>query len=105
MPSRQPSISFRQIRNIAELYQWRDKRTGLFTRGFVPPAGAQELTRVPFHIRYVTKKGRLEECNCVSLKHDRRKHLRMIQIVESKAIRYVWDFLVIEIDGRRVLSR
>ena len=29
----------------------------------------------------------------------------MIQIVESKAIRYIWDFLVIEIDGRRVLSR
>ena len=104
MPTRQPSISFQSLRNYMEKFTWRDKRTGLMTTGYNPPAGAQDLARVPFHVRFVTGKGRREEGNAICLKVDRRKHLRMIQFVESGAIRYLYDFLVIEVDGTRVLS-
>ena len=104
MPVRQPYQSYRFIRNYTEKFQWRDKRTGLMTTGYNPPAGAQELTRVPFYIVYVTKKGRLERGNCVCLKVDRRKGMRMVQFVGSDQFRWVYDILVIEVDGMRFIT-
>lgn len=128
MPTKQPSTSWQRIRDYTEKFQWRDKRTGLMTTGYNPPVGAQDLSRVPFFIRYVTGKGRLEQGNAVCLKVDRRKHLRMIQFVtdpslmptsarvsarsripalptrSSSAIRYVRDYLIIEIDGTRFIT-
>lgn len=135
MPTKQPSTSWQRIRDYTEKFQWRDKRTGLMTTGYNPPVGAQDLSRVPFFIRYVTGKGRLEQGNAVCLKVDRRKHLRMIQFVtdpslthtsarasgripasgaqsrvpalparSSNAIRFVRDYLIIEIDGTRFIT-
>ncbi len=100
----QPRESFQFLRNYMEKFTWRDKRTGLMTTGYNPPQSAQELARVPFHVKYVTGKGRLEQGNAVCLKVDRRKHLRMIQFVESGAIRYIRDYLVIECDGTRIIT-
>ena len=104
MPTKQPSTSYQHIRNYTEKFQWRDKTTGLLTTGYNPPLGAKELQRVPFHIVYVTKSGRLERGNCVCLKVDRRKGMRMVQFVESRQFRWVYDILVIEIDGMRFFA-
>ena len=128
MPYKQPSVSFQFLRNYCEKFQWRDKRTGLMTTGYNPPAGAQDCSRVPFHIKYVTGKGRLEEGNAICLKVDLRKHLRMIQFItdpsltpalassrayarvpklparSNGSIRFIRDYLVIEIDGTRVIT-
>ncbi len=101
MPRQQPTQSYQRIRDYTEKWTWCDNHTGLMTTGYNPPTGAQDCRRVPFHIRYVTKGGRLEMGNAVCLKVDRRRHLRTIQFVESQAIRSVWDFLVIEVDGTR----
>ena len=104
MPSKQPSTSYQHIRNYTEKYCWRDKHTGLLTTGYVPPKDAKEVKRVPFYIVYVTKSGRLERGNCVSLKVDRRKGMRLIQFIDSRAIRWIYDILVIEIDGMRFIN-
>ena len=104
MPRTQPTVSFQFLRNYMEKFTWRDKRTGLMTTGYNPPSGAQDIARCPFFVRYVTGKGRLESGNVVCLKVDRRKHLRLIQFVESGLYRYIRDYLVIEVDGTRVIT-
>lgn len=102
MPILQPVISWQDVRQYAEKFSWRDRMSGLTTVGYNPPERAVELKRVPFHVRYVTGEGRLEQGYVVSLKVNRRKHMRMVQFVESHAIRWVRDYLIIEIDGARV---
>lgn len=109
MPRIAPTLRWQFVRNLTEKFRWRDRKTGLFTTGYNPPVGAKELTRVPFHIKFVTKTGRLEECDATCYKVDRRKHLRLIRIESSVTarqrgnFRYVWDFLIIEIDGTRIV--
>lgn len=103
MPKIQPTLPVERVRNVCELYQWETKY-GQMTRGFVPPKDAKKLSRVPFFIKYVTKSGRLEEGMCVSLKMERRKGMRMIQYVNSRAIRWIYDILIIEVNGFRVIN-
>lgn len=90
------------------------------TTGYNPPAGVQDLSRVPFFIKYVTGKGKFEQGTAICLKVDRRKHLRMIQFIpkttiptqtasipsrrSNNAIRYVRDYLIIEINGTRIIT-
>jgi len=105
MPKTSPSVSFQFIRNYTEKFQWRDARTGLLTIGYNPPKKAQELSRVPYFIRYVTGKGRLESGHVITLKVDRRRHQRTIQFVDNPSqIRVVRDYLVIEVDGTRFIT-
>ena len=104
MPKIQPKMSYQFIRNYTEKFQWRDRRTKLLTTGYNPPADALELTRVPFYIEYVTRKGRLERGNCICLKVDRRKGMRMVQFVNSNEFRWVYDILVIQVDGTRFFA-
>lgn len=105
MPRNTPSQSFKNIRNYTEKFQWRDKTTNLMTTGYNPPKGAAELTRVPYFIKYVTGKGRLECGNVITLKVDRRRHQRTIQFVDNPSqIRVVRDYLVIEVDGTRFIT-
>ena len=104
MPIKQPSISWQQLRMPCEKFEWRDKRTGLMTTGFNPPQSAADIHRVPFHIIYVTKSGRLERGNCISLRVDRRAHKRMVKFIDSGEIRWIYDFLVIEVNGIRVIT-
>lgn len=87
-----------------EKFTWRDKTTGLMTTGFNPPPDAPECSRVPFHVKYITGTGKVEEGNAISLTVDRRKHQRTIQFVESKAIRTIRDYLVISCDGVRFVT-
>jgi hypothetical protein len=102
MAKTQPSEHWQKVRMFAEKWQWQDKRTGLMTVGYNPPPGVQKLSRVPFFVRYVTKKGRLESGMVISLEVDRRKHLRRIMFVNSGEIRFIWDFLIVDIDGTRI---
>ena len=67
MAKTQPSEHWQKVRMFAEKWQWQDKRTGLMTVGYNPPPGVQKLSRVPFFVRYVTKKGRLESGMVISL--------------------------------------
>ena len=105
MPRNTPSQSFQNLRNYTEKFQWRDKTTNLMTTGYNPPQGAAELSRVPYFIKYVTGKGRLEFGNVITLKVDRRRHQRTIQFVDNPSqIRVVRDYLVIEVDGTRFIT-
>lgn len=104
MPRTQPSTSFQQLRNYMEKFAWRDKHTGLMTTGYNPPASAADIARVPFYVKYVTGKGRLEYGNAICIRVDRRRHQRTIKFVESGEIRIIRDYLVIEVDGTRVIT-
>lgn len=104
MPTQQPTQSFQNLRNYTEKWTWTDERTGLKTTGYNVPKGAKDARQVPFHIRFVTKGGVLEEGNVICLKVDRRRHERLIKFVASDEIRRVYDYLVIEVDGTRFVT-
>lgn len=104
MPTRQPTQSWQNLRNYMEKWTWTDARTGLDTTGYNVPTNAKNARQVPFHIRFVTKKGVLEEGNVVCLKVNRRKHERLVKFVASDEIRRVYDYLIIEVDGTRFIT-
>lgn len=104
MPTRQPTISFQQIRHLTEKYSWRDPRTGVRVTGFNAPEKAQEKQQVPYFVRYVTGKGHLEQGEVVTLKVDTRRHQRKVRFTASNEIRVLRDYLIIEIDGFRVVT-
>lgn len=94
-----PRQSWQNLRNYTEKFAWDDPRSGIRTTGFNPPQNAKNIARVPFFIRYVTLSGRVEEGECVTLSLNLARHQRMVQFIRSKEIRWVNDFLVIEVDG------
>lgn len=104
MPYQQPQQSFQSLRNYTEKFSWIDVQTDLRTTGYNPPKSAQDVQRVPFFVRYVTQSGRLEEGNAICLKVNRRKHQRLVQFVDSQEIRWLCDYLIIEVDGIRILT-
>ena len=99
-------MSWFDIRMHAEKFAWRDPKTGVRCVGFNPPGGkdGKGVERVPFKVRYVTGKGQVEEGLVVTLKVYPELRQRMVQFVESKQIRRVRDYLIIEIDGIRVIT-
>lgn len=104
MPTKQPSISFQQIRQLTEQWQWRDGRSGVMTRGFNPPAGSADCRQVPYFVRYVTGKGYLEQGEVITLKVDLSRHQRKVKFTGSNQVRIIRDYLIIEIDGIRVIT-
>jgi hypothetical protein len=106
MPTKKPTMSWEAIRTLTEKFTWRDPRTGIVTRGYNPPGGkdGKGVKRVPFHIRYITGKGCVEEGFCICLKVYPDLRQRMVQFVESKQIRRVRDYLIMEIDGIRIVT-
>jgi hypothetical protein len=97
----QPRQSWQNIRNYTEKMSWVDARSGIRTVGFNPPANAKGVEHVPFFIRYVTLSGRVERGECVTLSLNLARHQRMVQFIRSKEIRWVNDFLIVEVDGVR----
>ena len=83
MPTQQPTISFQQLRNLTEKWTWRDPGTGL---------------------RIVTGEGYLEQGEVVTLKVNLRRHQRKVLFVTSGEIRVLRDYLIIEVDGMRILT-
>ena len=106
MPKTKPTMSWEAIRTLTEKFTWRDPKTGVQVTGFNPPGGkdAKGVSRVPYHLRYVTGKGCVEEGFCICLKVYPDLRQRMVQFVESKQIRRVRDYLIIEIDGIRIVT-
>ena len=112
MPTKKPTRSWNEVRNMTEKFEWRDPRTGIVTRGYNPPGGkdGRGVKRVPFHIRYITGKGCVEEGFCTCLKVYPELRQRMVQFVGpdgtggSRQIRRVRDYLIMEIDGIRIVT-
>ena len=96
--------SWQRLRDYCEKFKWIDPTTHLPTIGYSVPKGIKQWERVPFHITYVTGDGKLEKGYCTCIKVDRRTHKRMLQFVESKQIRWVRDYFVIEVDGTRFIN-
>lgn len=103
MPTHQPTISFQQIRHLTEKFLW-DSPQGVRITGFNPPRGAKNVTQKPYFVKYVTGKGIVEEGEVITLKVDVRRHQRKVKFVNSNQIRVLRDYLIIEIDGFRVVT-
>lgn len=104
MPTQQPTISFQQLRNLTEKWTWRDPGTGLRITGYNPPPDALEKKQKPYFVRYVTGEGYLEQGEVVTLKVNLRRHQRKVLFVTSGEIRVLRDYLIIEVDGMRILT-
>ena len=104
MPRTQPTISFQAVRNLTEKFSWRDPKTGSRVMGFNPPADAKEKQQVPYFVKYVTGRGVLEQGEVITLKVDLRRHQRKVKFINSNQIRILRDYLIIEIDGFRVVT-
>jgi hypothetical protein len=112
VPKQQPTISYEAIRTIAERFTWRDKRTGVQVVGFNPPGGADAkgVDKIPYHIKYITIKGVCEQGTVITLKVFPKLKQRMVMFVGpdgkggSRQIRRVRDYLIMEIDGIRVIT-
>jgi hypothetical protein len=55
-------------------------------------------------MRAITGKGELIEGMVITLKVYTREHQRMVKFCESNQIRRIRDYLIIEIDGKRVVT-
>lgn len=112
MPKTKPTMSWDAIRTLTEKFTWRDQKSGVQVTGFNPPGGkdGKGVSRVPFHIKYITGKGQVETGLCVCLKVYPELKQRMIQFVGpdgksgSRQIRRVRDYLIMEIDGIRIVT-
>ena len=100
----QQTISWQQIRALTEVWTWRDARTGAEVSGFNPPQDAIKPRQKPYYMRAITIKGELIEGTVITLKVFVQQHQRMIKFCESNQIRRIRDYLIIEIDGKRVIT-
>ena len=101
MPIHQPTVSWEQLRNYTEKWEWIDPKHGIRTTGFNPPSDAKEKKQKSYYIRYVTGDGHTEYGEAVTLKVYPTLHQRMIKFTTSNEIRRIRDYLVIEVDGVR----
>ena len=102
MPKKVEKLSWQTIRNYAERWSWEEH--GETKQGINVPAGAVNVQRVPYFVRYVTKEGVLEEGMVVTLRVFPEQFQRMVQFVKSREIRRIRDYLIIEIDGHRFMT-
>jgi len=103
MPTKNPVLSWTQIRNYAERWSWIDQRTGVRVTGYNVPNGAVEKRQIPYFLRVVTLKGELMQGEVITLKV-LPKHRRLIRFVQSGEIRNIADYLIISIDGVRFVT-
>ena len=101
MPTRTPVLSWEQIRNYTEKWEWTDPCTGVKVKGFNPPDKAQGKRHVPYFVRYITSRGVTEQGEVITLKVDTARHQRKVKFTASNQIRIVRDYLIIEVDGVR----
>lgn len=104
MPTRQPTISWQQLRNYMEQWTWKDPRTGSQVTGFNPPDGAKDKRQKPFFFRAITSKGEVISGEAVCLKVFLDSRQRMVRFVNSGEIRRIRDYLVMEVNGMRVVT-
>ena len=104
MPRQRPVVSWQQLRNYMEQWVWRDPRTGCEVTGFNPPEKAAEKRQRPFYFRAITSKGEVIGGEAVCLKVFLNKRQRMVRFTASGEIRRIRDYLVMEVNGVRVIT-
>ena len=110
MPTKNPVLSWTQIRNYAERWSYEVPGTcgadgkPIRTVSFNVPEEARKSARqVPYFLRVVTLKGELMQGEVITLKV-LPKHRRLIRFTASGEIRNIADYLVISIDGIRFVT-
>ena len=103
MPTKNPVLSWTQIRNYAERWSWTDPRTGVKVTGYNVPDGAKDKAQVPYFLRVVTLRGELMQGEVITLKV-LPKHRRLVRFTQSGEIRNIADYLIISIDGVRFVT-
>ena len=104
MPTQTPSVSYQQIRNYAERFDWIDRRSGEPQTGHNPPADALKVVRHPFFVRYISGEGKVAEGMVTCIHVDARRRMRRIRYVSSGEVRWVRDALIIAIDGTHFVT-
>ena len=104
MPRQRPVVSWQQLRNYMEQWVWRDPRTGCEVTGFNPPEKAAEKRQRPFYFRAITSKGEVIGGEAVCLKVFLNKRQRMVRFTASGEIRRIRDYLVMEVNGVRIIT-
>lgn len=87
-----------------EQWVWRDPRTGCEVTGFNPPEKAAEKRQKPFYFRAITSNGEVIGGEAVCLKVFLDKRQRMVRFTASGEIRRIRDYLVMEVNGVRVIT-
>jgi hypothetical protein len=104
MPKQQPTISWQELRNYMEQWTWQDPRTGCEVTGFNPPDKAKYRRQKPFYFRAITSKGEVISGEAICLKVFLECRQRMVRFTASGEIRRIRDYLVIEVNGVRVIT-
>ena len=105
MPKVQPTISYQELRKVMEQWTWKDPRTGLQVTGYnVPDAARKTARQKPFYFRAITIKGEVIAGTAICLKVFLDSRQRMVQFTESRQIRRIRDYLVMEVNGMRVIT-
>lgn len=97
----QPTLSWELIRTLTENFSYEFK--GCHLKGHNPPKGATNIQRVPYNVKYLTVHGHCESGTVITLKVFPDKQ-RMVQFVNSRQIRRIRDYLIMEIDGIRIIT-
>ena len=104
MPTKQPTISWQSLRNYMEQWIWTDPKTGVKVTGGNPPDKAKDKTQKPFYFRAITIKGEVIAGEAICLKVYLQQHQRMVKFTQSGEIRRIRDYLVMEVNGLRVVT-
>ena len=105
MPTLQPTISYQELRKHMEQWTWKDPRTGVEVTGFnVPDAARKTARQKPFFFRAISIKGEVIEGTAICLKVFLREHQRMVKFTGSGQVRRIRDYLVMEVNGIRVIT-
>ena len=106
MPRTAPVVSYTQIRNYAEKFSWLDPKTKRRVVGYEVPKDAIDLQRVPFHIKWITLKGKTMEADAITLEVNTGLHMRNLGVLDQEGNTHgdgiwVYDMFILEIDGVR----
>lgn len=105
MPKNQQTMSWLQLRSLCEAWEWVDPRTKIRTSGFNPPEAAKKTARrKAFFIRFITGKGVVESGYCTCIRVDLKRKQRRVRFEQSGEIRWVRDYLIIEVNGIRIVT-
>ena len=105
MPKNQQTMSWMMLRSLCEAWEYKRVcgKHEIWVTSMNPPEGC-EKRRKPYYVRAVTGKGELLEAECVTLKVDTRRKQRLIQICASKQCRWLRDYLIMEVNGIRIVT-
>ena len=97
-------MGMEQLRVLTEQFEWTTAQ-GVTVTGFNPPKkGVTNVHRKPFFIKYITSKGVVESGVCTCIRVDTTKRMRRVRYEASGQIRWVRDYLVMEVNGIKIVT-